>query len=142
MNARALKVRTEKDQDTPRRVHADRSSSDDGSDLALGMMVGGALGVLAAIALGSNSKPQQSQRLIVGGVDLTSTDLSRPFCVEFAGGDARNNLRRASRAMVAFGEKFPTWSVEPQALPSNVYRLFIDPTARTMKEAVAARVFG
>lgn len=59
-----------------------RKPPETGDALGLGLVLGG-LGLLALAALSSDQKPQRP-RLIVGGVDLTNVDTSKPFTANFS----------------------------------------------------------
>lgn len=89
-------------------------------DIALGAVVGGLAGFVLGAAIASSAKtPEPKPRFVVGGVDLTDTNLSLPFYVDFSVGPRatavkkRTALGRLRGALSAFAKRFPTWVCQP-----------------------------
>jgi hypothetical protein len=84
--------------------------------LVFGLLLGGAVGLLAG-ALSSTSGRQQQQRprTVVGGVDLTDVDPTQPFLVDFSVGPQAPReqkaaaLQRLRTAVSELNRAFPTW---------------------------------
>jgi hypothetical protein len=123
----------------PKRSH--RSSASD--DLLKMSLIGGGL-ALAAVGLASltSNPPTTRQRLVVGGIDLSTTDLRRPFLVDFSVSPQANQdakrliLRRLRIAIDALSERWPTWLMQTDVdIVAGRAVLYVTPVA---SETVAA----
>lgn len=106
-----------------------RASSTAGRDaFALGAVFAGALGALGyALA---NSR----ERLVVGGVDLSTVDLSQPFWVNFSVEQnaavvlKRQAHQRLHAAMHEFHRAFPAWVLDTNVdVHGGVFLLLVQP---------------
>jgi hypothetical protein len=112
--------------------------------LAGGIVAGGL--ALAVAGIVSLAGPRQRQRVVVGGVDLTNTDLTRPFVVDFSLPAScsleqkREALQRLRTAMLAFEKQWPLWTLATNIfVPQGVFRLLVTPISQEFAAFLAAQ---
>ena len=123
---------------TPRTRPVADGGEESGPDwLKIGLIADGiGLAVVGIAALADSSSPPgpPKQRVIFGGVDLTDTDLTRPFSVDFSISphDAlelkRAALERLKHAVLTFQSQWPAWSITTEvSVPDGRFRMFVTP---------------
>lgn len=109
-------------------------------------LLGGAVGFVAGVTVGLVRRTAP-RRLIVGNIDLSSVDLSRPFRLNFSVGsqastdDKSAALQRLRSSMVLFNTQLPAWRCEPMVnVPQGTFILkvtaFDDPAQRVARVLV------
>lgn len=104
-----------------------------GQGLGIGAQLRTTLGFVSGAAL-VLLRTAPSRSLVVGGVDLSSVDLGRPFRVDFSvsprasSEEKRTALHRVRSTLVLFNEQFPSWLCEPVvSVPEGRFVLQVTP---------------
>lgn len=117
---------------SPYAPHVTRYPDEWTAGLSLGAVIAGAVALVAPAA--SEAVPSPRRRVVVGGVDLTGVDASRPFQVDFSVDPAasteqkRTALARLRTALIEIQSAYPNWLCQTEAAATKgIFVLHVQP---------------